>query len=252
MTNQPSKRLRIFAGPNGSGKSTIIRSIPDRIPLGFYINADDIEKELRENSFLDFSKFDIHVETSELRSFILKYGMTIQKLNDKDFHLRFLVEGNKISVGDTPLNSYIAADLAEFIRQKLLETHASFSFETVLSHPSKLEFIKKAKQNGYRIYLYFVATDSPEININRVAIRVAKHGHHVDEQLIRERYKRSLDLLFETVKFTDRAYLFDNSGKYYELVAEITDGKKVEMLDYDKQIPQWFIEYFYLKISTIG
>ena len=249
MTNQPSKRLRIFAGPNGSGKSTIIRSIPDRIQLGFYINADDIEKELRENGFLDFTQFNIHVETQELRSFIQKHGMTVQKLDDKDFHLQFLVEENKVRMGDTPLNSYIAADLAEFVRQKLLETQVSFSFETVLSHPSKLELIKKAKKLGYRIYLYYVATESPEININRVEIRVAKHGHKVSSDVIRKRYIKSLEQLFETVKLSNRAYLFDNSGKYYELIAEVANGKVVQITNGDLNVPSWYLKYFYDKIK---
>jgi predicted ABC-type ATPase len=40
-------RLRIFAGPNGSGKSTIKELIPSDW-LGIYINADEIEKTIRE------------------------------------------------------------------------------------------------------------------------------------------------------------------------------------------------------------
>lgn len=38
------KRLRIFAGPNGSGKSTMLRQIKQRVALGVYINADELEK----------------------------------------------------------------------------------------------------------------------------------------------------------------------------------------------------------------
>ena len=40
-------RFWLFAGPNGSGKSTLYRVIPPYL-LANYINADDIEKQLRE------------------------------------------------------------------------------------------------------------------------------------------------------------------------------------------------------------
>ena len=40
------KRLRIIAGPNGSGKSSIIGKLRQKITLGVYVNADDIEKQL--------------------------------------------------------------------------------------------------------------------------------------------------------------------------------------------------------------
>ena len=38
------RRLRVFAGPNGSGKSSLLEQIPKSVPLGYYINADEIEK----------------------------------------------------------------------------------------------------------------------------------------------------------------------------------------------------------------
>ena len=41
----PQKRMRIFAGPNGSGKTTIFKALlnEEKIGLGVYVNADDIE-----------------------------------------------------------------------------------------------------------------------------------------------------------------------------------------------------------------
>lgn len=120
----------------------------------------------------------------------------------------------------------------------------------MFSHPSKIEFIKQARAKGYRIYLYFIATESSTINISRVENRVAKSGHYVEPKLIISRYYRTLDNLFEAVKLTNRAYLFDNSGEYAELVCEVTDGKKVKMRDIDKQIPEWFKMYFYTKAKT--
>ena len=54
----PSKtpRLRMFAGPNGSGKSTIKDAIPDYL-LGVYLNADDIEKQIKLTARFDLSPY---------------------------------------------------------------------------------------------------------------------------------------------------------------------------------------------------
>ena len=71
----------------------------------------------------------------------------------------------------------------------------SFTYETVMSHISKVELLNYAKLKGFRTYLYYIATDDPEINISRVKNRVNLGGHNVPENLIIDRYHRSLDLL---------------------------------------------------------
>jgi predicted ABC-type ATPase len=40
---------------------------------------------------------------------------------------------------------YDAAIVADFIRLELLAQNNTFTFETVLSHPSKLDFLKNAR-----------------------------------------------------------------------------------------------------------
>ena len=40
------KRFRMFAGPNGSGKSTLIEDVKKHYNVGYFINADVIEKQL--------------------------------------------------------------------------------------------------------------------------------------------------------------------------------------------------------------
>lgn len=49
-------KVRIFAGPNGSGKSTLIYSFEKglKLNLGFFINADEIEKDLNNHRKIDF------------------------------------------------------------------------------------------------------------------------------------------------------------------------------------------------------
>jgi predicted ABC-type ATPase len=92
-----------------------------------------------------------------------------------------------------------------------LERRASFSFETVMSSPDEVALLEKARSLGYRSYLYFIATEDPQINIARVKSRVHLGGHDVPVDKIVSRYARSLDLLLPAIRQSNRAYLFDNS-----------------------------------------
>lgn len=242
------KRVRIFAGPNGSGKSTFIKRIivnppSPSVKLGYYVNADDIEREIKKNGYLHLKKFGCSISSKELQSYFRKSQFAPLKLNFPDLWKLVNVEGEKLYFsGKVKINSYIAADIAEFLRQKLLLNNFSFSYETVMSDKKKISFLKNAKKQGYRIYLYFFATEDPLININRVKVRVARNGHNVNEEVIKKRYYRSLENLLAAVKISDRAFLFDNSGVASVLVSEIANGKSVTIFNPD-EVPNWVIKY---------
>jgi len=230
-------RLRMFAGPNGSGKSTINALIRPAL-LGIYINPDEIEKTIRERGdFLDMASYGIKTTEAEILTFFQQSTLLASAdLLDEVDMLRFT--DDKLDFFSVPINAYFASVAADFIRQHLLKTQASFTFETVMSAPDKVALLKKAQQQGYRTYLYYVATEDPEINISRVNHRVKMGGHPVPEDKIVSRYYRSLDLLREAIRYSNRAYIFDNSGKQQLFVAEITDGHALELRA--EKIPHWF------------
>ncbi len=64
---------------------------------------------------------------------------------------------------------------------------------------------------GYTNVLYFICTEAPELNVERVRQRVALGGHDVPEDRIVGRYKRTLALLPEAIAACDRSVLYDNS-----------------------------------------
>lgn len=240
----PTPRLRMFAGPNGSGKSTI-KSVINQNLLGVYINPDEIEAEIKQFDFLDFENYGIKAEKQETIDFfrnstLLKKAALLEEAEN----LRF--NENKLDFFAVEVNAYFASVAADFIRQKLLAVRKSFTFETVMSSPDKVGLLAKAQQFGYRTYLYFVATDNPNINISRVKNRVKQGGHDVPTDKITTRYYRSLDLLWNAVKNSNRAFIFDNSQSELLWLAEIVDGKtldvKVEI------VPSWFSKYVLDKI----
>lgn len=135
-------------------------------------------------------------------------------------------------------DSYYASVLSDFLRRKLLDAGRSMCFETVMSHSDKVDLLREAQTRGYRTYLYFIATVDPLINVERVKYRVSTGGHDVPEEKIRSRYDRSLELLPKAIRYSNRAYLFDTSSDQARYFAEITDGKRLELL-VDRP-PTWF------------
>lgn len=232
-------RLRMFAGPNGSGKSTI-KDVINKELLGIYINPDDIEKNIKENGYLDFNNFEIEASEKEVLDFfrnstLLKFVNLQNKISDLKY------ENNKLIFINIDINSYFASVCADFIRKKLLEYKKSFTFETVMSSYDKIELLKLSKSLGYRNYLYYISTSDPSINVSRVNNRVSFKGHDVPEDKIISRYYRSLGFLKEAVKLSDRAYIFDNSSDEKTWICEITDGSNVDFkVD---EIPSWVEEY---------
>ncbi len=237
-----TKRLRVFGGPNGSGKTTLIEAIKNKFSLGIYINPDDIEKDIKsKGGYFDFTEFNINLNKDKFKRYIKSNTFYNVSLNDVNF--------NQNSIQLKEINSYIASLLSGFIREELLHRNKSFSFETVMSSKDKVEFLKRAKEIGFKTYLYFIATDDPEINISRVKTRVEKGGHSVPEEKIKSRYYKSLDNLSEAIKYTNRAFLFDNSLEKRIFICEIENAKRVDLKT--NEFPSWFDKYFLKKTKKV-
>lgn len=225
-------KLRIIGGPNGSGKSTLIEELKSKFRFGYYLNADDIEKELSENEEYSFSKFNIKVSSESVMEF-----WNNSKLNELIPNFEAQIVDNIFYCKKVNVNSYVALVLCEYLRDMFVRTRQSFSFETVMSSESKIELMKFAKELGYRIYLYYICTDSPTINIARVKARVQQNGHNVPVDTIKSRYHRSLKNLLPAILLANRGYIFDNSKVKPKLIAESIDGKQLRFIE--KKIPRW-------------
>lgn len=109
-------------------------------------------------------------------------------------------------------HSYEAALIAEKERFRLLEEHQSFCFETVFSHPSKVDFVGAAKAAGFRIRLFYFHLELAALNKARVASRVKSGGHNVPESKIEARIPRTLANLRQCVGLVDELHLVDNTS----------------------------------------
>jgi predicted ABC-type ATPase len=246
MSKEISKRLRIFAGPNGSGKSTIIKEIQKIVTTGPYVNADDIEKAGTEKGFINLGDYGLESNEESFATF-LQQSSLYTKATQEGFQIGLSFSNNVIKV-NKPVNSYAAALIAEYLRSLLIENDKTFSFETVMSHDSKLKVLQHAHRKGYKNYLYFISTESSDINVERVAARVKKGGHSVDEKKIRERYIRSMNLLSSMIPFCYRSFIIDNSEEHFRLILEIENGTTIKVIDDD--VPVWIDSYLLKKLKV--
>jgi predicted ABC-type ATPase len=226
----------MFAGPNGSGKSTIKEVLEPEL-LGVYINPDEIEKSIRTSGYLDFSAYGVETVAEEVLAFFSESPFLIKEGCAETAALLRFTDG-KLVFNTIAVNAYFASVAADFIRQKLLDSGVTFTFETVMSSYDKVELLKKGQERGYRTYLYYVATEDPAINVSRVENRVKAGGHPVPSDKVVSRYYRSLAHLADAVLYSNRAYIFDNSSHEKVWVAEITDGEDMELKT--DMMPYWF------------
>jgi len=242
-------KLRIFAGPNGSGKTTLYNSIkPIYFSTRLFVNADNLEFDFKRNNFINLSDYEITSTQSEFIAFCSASGLFHKAgFDNKSWNL--VLRENVIvkeEQEDAAYNSYHFAIIADFIRNNLINNKKSFSFETVFSHPSKLDLIELAHKNNYKVYLYFIGTETPVMNLERVKDRVKKGGHFVDGNKVEKRYFLTMNLLTDMLKKVDETYLWDNSQSKHNYIGSITDG----ILDLEfLNIPNWIDTYILSKIK---
>jgi predicted ABC-type ATPase len=242
MSPTGPKRLRMFAGPNGSGKTRLTRQLAREFAadglfqLHHYVNSDDLNRQLQQGQGIpvDF----LEAVSAEKICTAMRSGGRLP-LDHPFFRSMQIVHGC-LTAPASVCDGYVAAAIADFFHEELLAANKSFSFETVMSHPSKVALFARARAQGYRTYLYFIATGSPRINIYRVKERMDLGGHDVPADKIVERYQRSLTLVRDALANAFRAFFFDNSGDEPIWLAECTPGQKMTFKVAESTLPEWF------------
>ncbi len=132
-----------------------------------------------------------------------------------------------------------AAEHATKLRYECLEQGRDFVFETVFSSDEKLEFLKKAKEAGFFIRLFYVCTSDPAINVARITQRYLNGGHEVPISKVISRYYKSLLNATKAISFVDRAYIYDNSvdNQLPRLLYRTTEGQLFKQ--YVDDVPEW-------------
>ncbi|MDY0266293.1 MAG: hypothetical protein RBQ94_03685 [Methanimicrococcus sp.] len=141
--------------------------------------------------------------------------------------------------------------LAEEKRIENLNCGKSFTFETVLSTKSKVDFLKEAKTKGFRITAIYITTSDPDINFKRIQIRKKQGGHGVPKFKIYSRYKKSMSLMADVIDIADEAEVYDNSQESPIHVFEKNEFGEVILLNRELR-EEWVDRYITKPLKKKG
>ena len=230
-------RLRMLAGPNGSGKSTLAAQLSSDYAVNLYrfLNADLLFAEV-EQSHQTACPFSI--DNAELMQFVARSTYPREYKRPFEAGEIFIDEEDYLHFSANGINSYSVAIVADFFKEQYLKHRISFSFETVFSHRAKIDILRRAQAAGFKTYMYFIATENPVINVNRIRERVALGGHDVPEEKTRSRYLRCMEQVRYALPYLNRAYFFDNSTEQSLYLAEYES--EVGFTLHSELLPSWF------------
>jgi predicted ABC-type ATPase len=109
--------------------------------------------------------------------------------------------------------------------------------ETTLAGARGVRLLAAARRLGYRVALFFICVESPEMSLRRIAARIAAGGQSVPEADVRRRYVRSLERLPEAIRFATQFTLLDNSDE--EGPHTIAHGFEGRVLHRRADLPAW-------------
>lgn len=112
----------------------------------------------------------------------------------------------------------------------------SFNQETTLCGHSIITNIRRARELGYTVEMYYVGLASAELAKERVRARVAEGGHGIPNEDIERRYEESLKQLVTVIPLCNLVKIFDNTVAF-ERVAEFRDGICCKCI---KNVPAWY------------
>lgn len=119
-----------------------------------------------------------------------------------------------------------------------LEKGISFTQETTLSGARTERTIRRAKERGYTIRLYYIGLDTMEESLGRIANRVAKGGHDIPKADVERRFQSRFADVLRVLPYCDEARFFDNDNGFVE-VAEYRNG---ELIPRVSTPPRWLLE----------
>ena len=114
--------------------------------------------------------------------------------------------------------------------------------ESTLAGRGTMQRIIAAKHAGYFTLAYYIVLNSVELNLERIAQRVASGGHDIPENIVRRRFHESSDNLVLIKDYLDEIYLLDNSEANFSLQSSLIAGNKTNYLKSSQEWAQQLIQ----------
>jgi predicted ABC-type ATPase len=133
----------------------------------------------------------------------------------------------------------------QLMRQDLegaIRDRAPYAFETTLGGHTITRLLRETLEGGMEVHVWYIGLDSPERHIARVKTRVARGGHAIPEQRIRDRFDSSRANLGRLLPKLTSMRLYDNSHEgdppEPRLLLHAAAGRIVSIVG-DADMPEW-------------
>jgi predicted ABC-type ATPase len=155
---------------------------------------------------------------------------------------RNFVNADLIAYGLSPFDSVSAQYEAGrlFLREIYanIDRRVDFAFEATLAGRSHISLLKKLRQDGWQVVLFFLWIPDAAFSKSRIRERVEHGGHNIPDDAIYRRYPRIMNNLMKIyIPLCDKAICYDNSNP-----------KPVPVFEQDGKNRRIFIEDIYDRI----
>lgn len=96
--------------------------------------------------------------------------------------------------------------------ERAIREGTGYAFETTLGGRTMTRLLLEAAADGRGVRIWYVGLASPELHIRRVRERVARGGHDIPDEKIRERWKGSRENLIRLIPHVAELVVWDNSA----------------------------------------
>jgi predicted ABC-type ATPase len=133
------------------------------------------------------------------------------------------VNADLIAAGLSPLKPELAAVAAGRMVlseiDRLAGARQSFAFESTLAGQTYLPRLRRWRASGYRIEIFFLQLDSPQLALARIRARVKQGGHDVPRAAVLRRFERGWKNFQSHYRpLADAWAVYDNSGDTHRLL----------------------------------
>jgi predicted ABC-type ATPase len=97
--------------------------------------------------------------------------------------------------------------------RRAIDERADFAFETTLGGKTMTALLEQAARADLAVHVWFVGLTDVELHIHRVGRRVAKGGHDIPTDKIRERFENGRVNLIRLLPHLTELHLYDNSAE---------------------------------------
>ena len=122
--------------------------------------------------------------------------------------------------------------------RECLQRGVSFTQETTLSGFKTEQTAKKAREAGYSVHLYYIALDTAQESLERIANRVKRGGHDISRDDVVRRFGGRWEAVEKILPYCDEGEFYDNDNGFVK-VAEYRNG---ELLTIGSHRPLWLDE----------